>query len=108
MRKAIAVLAFVSGSAVAAPFVVADVVSGVASCRVFVENVAVTTLVTAANLQCKYDVGSISVGAHTVQMTAIATGDPVWGTQESAKSLPLSFTRPATPQTPSTPRLTAQ
>jgi hypothetical protein len=101
IRQAVALLlCMVCFAAGAAPFVVATVVSGVSSCGVFLDAAAKVT-VTATALQCKYDLAAVSVGAHTVTMTAISTTDPVWGTQESAQSAPLNFTRPALPAVPS-------
>jgi hypothetical protein len=91
----------------AAPFVVADVVAGVTSCGVFLDTAAKVT-VPAATLLCKYDLATLPVGAHVIRMTAIATADPVWGTQESVQSAPLNFTKPISPTAPSTPRLSAQ
>jgi len=94
-------------AALAAPFVVADVVAGVTSCGVFLDTGAKVT-VPAVSLLCKWDAASVTPGAHVIKMTAIAVGDPVWGTQESVQSAPLNFTRPISPTVPSTPRLSAQ
>ena len=107
MRKALVLLALFPAHALAAPFVVADVVAGVTSCGVFLDSGAKVT-VPAANLLCKWDAAAVTPGAHVIRMTAIANGDPVWGTQESVQSAPLNFTRPISPTAPSTPRLSAQ
>lgn len=50
---------------------------------------------------CSFKVNTVSPGTHTIKMTSITTNDPVWGSQESAPSLPLTFTRPAAPSVPS-------
>lgn len=108
MRRLLVLLAAVfAPAALAAPFIVADVVAGVTQCGVFVD-AQPKVVVTASALLCKWDASGVAIGAHAVTMTAITVADPVWGTQESVKSAPLNFTRPGVPQTPSTPRLTAQ
>ena len=108
---ALAVIAFwslvLSAAAFAQPFVVADVVAGVSQCGVYL-NAAPKVTVPASSLLCKYDISGVSVGSHTIRMTAISVADPIWGTQESVQSAALNFTRPAVPVTPSTPRLSAQ
>ena len=104
MRAWIAVLWLFSTVAVASPFVVADVVSGVTQCGVVVDTQPKVT-VPAASLMCKYDVSALATGSHTITMTAITVSDPVWGTQESVPSAPFVFTRPAKPTAPSTLRL---
>lgn len=97
-----------SSKSFSAPFVVSDpLTAGVTQCGIYLDAAgkvaipvtAVTTPVP-GNI-CKFDVGSISVGSHTINMTAITVNDPVWGSQESAKSLPLVFVRPAIPVAPS-------
>lgn len=111
MKKLLLVVAIafaVAHPALAAPFIVSDpLVSGVVQCGVFLDaapklTVPVTAVVTPApgNI-CKFDVGGVGVGSHTITMTAITVNDPVWGSQESAKSSPLAFTRPAAPNAPS-------
>lgn len=111
MRKLIAVALFAASPAFAAPFVVADVVAGVASCGVLLdsgEKVTVPAIYYSTNNECRFDVGSVSPGAHVVRMTAQTANDPVWGTQESAESAPLNFTRPSPPGAPSGLTLRAQ
>jgi hypothetical protein len=49
---------------------------------------------------CSFDVSTVTPGTHTISMTAIAVNDPVWGSTESAKSSPLTFTRPTPPAAP--------
>ena len=79
--------------ALAAPFVVGDVVDGVSECGVFLDSDQ-KVIVPAANNQCRFDVGNVSVGAHRVEMTAICNNS-VWCVGESPRSLPLDFVRPA-------------
>ena len=90
--------------AYAAPSIVSDLVApGTAQCGVYVDaQPKVTVPVTAitGGVICKFDVATISTGSHSVQMTAIAVNDPVWGSQESGKSVPLTFVRPAQPTVP--------
>jgi hypothetical protein len=87
--------------AMAAPFLQATVVSGVTSCGVFLD-AAPKVVVSASGGTCKYDVSGVSNGSHTATMTAIASADPVWGTQESAPTPPFVFVRPGVPSSPST------
>lgn len=49
---------------------------------------------------CKFDIAAVATGSHTVTATAIAK-DTVWGTLESVKSSPFTFTRPGIPAVPS-------
>src|SRR5258706_8277685 len=103
----IVALMLASSLAVAAPFVVSDpLATGVTQCGVFLDaapkvTVPVTAVTTpvAGNI-CKVDVGAVSTGNHTISLTAITVNDPVWGSQESPRSLPLAFTRPAVPTAP--------
>ena len=86
--------------ATAAPFVVSDpVVVGVTQCGVYVDtNPRVTSAVVAdigGNI-CKYDLAGVAAGAHSVTVTTITVNDPIWGSQESAKSSPVVFTVPGT------------
>ncbi len=102
------VLMLISSLAWGAPFVVSDpVITGVTQCGVFLDGspkltvpVTAVTLPVAGNI-CKVDVGSVSTGSHTISLTTITVNDPVWGSQESAKSSPLAFTRPLAPVSPS-------
>ena len=104
MKRALALALFLSTPVFAAPFVVSDIVAaGVTQCGIYMDAAPKVTIpVTAAtggNI-CKHDLSGISSGAHSVQFTAITVNDPIWGSQESAKSLPLSFSRPALPAAP--------
>ncbi len=105
MRALLGLVAFLFSSvALSQPFVVTDpVVAGVTQCGVFLNSapkVTIPVTSTPGGNICKYSVGSVNNGSHTIQMTAITVNDPVWGSQESAKSAPLSFVRPAPPATP--------
>lgn len=100
MRKLLLLAALLPGAAFGAPFVVADVAAGVSQCGVYLDAAAKVTVPAASN-QCKYDVSGITPGNHSIKMTAITVADPVWGSQESAQSLPLDFSRPAQPSAPS-------
>jgi type 1 fimbria pilin len=109
MKYLIALLFLISSSAFGAPFVVSDTLTpGVTQCGVFVDTAAKVTIpvtaVTGGNI-CKYDIGTIAAGSHTVRMTAITVNDPIWGSQESVQSSPLSFVRPAAPSAPATLQL---
>lgn len=53
---------------------------------------------------CKFDVGSVTKGPHTVVATFILK-DSLWGNLESAPSPPFTFVRPDTPVSPSIPGL---
>jgi len=105
MKQLTPLLLLVALPAWAAPFVVADVTTGVASCGVKVDGVAKAD-VTATALLCKYDIAGVAAGSHSVTMTAKTVADPVWGTQESAPSAPFSLVVPALPSVPSSLRLT--
>ena len=104
MRYLLLVLGFIVGAVTAAPFVVSDILTqGVTQCGVYMAAAAKVTIpvtaVTGGNI-CKHDIAAVSTGAHTVTMTSITVNDPIWGSQESAKSSPLSFVRPAAPSAP--------
>lgn len=99
MRILLCLLLALPGMAFAAPFVIADVVAGVGQCGVYLDATP-RVLVPAVAGQCKYDLAGVSVGAHSVTMTAMTINDPIWGTQESAQSVPLAFSRPAGPAVP--------
>ena len=96
-------------SALAAPFVVSDILQvGVTQCGVFMDSAPKVTIpvtaVAGGNI-CKHDISAVSNGSHTVTMTSITVNDPIWGSQESVKSPPLSFVRPAPPSAPATLQL---
>ena len=98
-KAVVAVVSLVSFSIQAAPFAVVDVVAGVAQCGVYLDAAPKATIPATA-LQCKYDLSTVSAGAHSIKMTAISIADPVWGTQESAQTSPLAFSRPVAPAVP--------
>ena len=105
MKRALLAIVLLAALPVwAAPFLVSDVLTaGVTQCGVYLDAQAKVTIpvtaVTGGNI-CKHDLSGISSGAHSVQFTAITVNDPIWGSQESAKSLPLSFSRPGLPAAP--------
>lgn len=92
--------------ALAAPFAVSpNAPAGVTQCGVYLDSAAkvvvpVTPVGTAND--CAFDLANVATGAHTVSITYMTTNDPIWGTQESPKSAPLTFTRPAAPNAPAT------
>ena len=106
MKRLLYLMAFLPFSVFSAPHVVSDVLqTGVSQCGVFLDaNAKVTSPVVPApspavgNI-CSFDVSTVIPGSHTISMTAILN-DPVWGSQESAKSTPLTFTRPTPPAVP--------
>lgn len=78
------------------------------SCGIYLDaaaKVVVPTVLVGTVHTCKYDVTGVSNGAHTAKITAIATSDPVWGSQESAQSAPFPFVKPAIPSAPTSLRL---
>lgn len=50
--------------------------------------------------RCEYAVDSVTAGPHNIVAKAIKI-DPVWGRLESADSVPLAFSKPASPVAPS-------
>ena len=94
----IGTLLYSISSANAAPFVTSDATTQkVTHCGILLDTgakveVPVTT-VTPTSAICKYDVGGVTVGSHTIKATFINV-DPVWGRSESVTSLPLDFARP--------------
>lgn len=93
-----ALLLFAS-SAIANPFAQASVATGVASCNFSLDGGAKVNVTATAGL-CKLDMASTTVGSHSLTVTAVATNDPIWGSQETAPSAPLAFVRPASPAVP--------
>ena len=99
MRKILAlVLTLLSPVALSAPFVVSDLLDPRAThCGILMDavpKVVIPVVAEAGGNICKFDLAGISNGSHTVMATAIAI-DPIWGSQESVQSSPLSFVRPA-------------
>jgi len=82
----------------ATPFVVSDsTTQTVTHCGILLDSnakveVPVVT-VTPTTAICKYDVGNVSVGQHTIKATFINV-DPLWGRNESVQSAPFDFIRP--------------
>lgn len=100
MKRLILLALFIVQPAFAAPFVVADVVAGVASCGVYLDTNA-KVVVPATGTTCRYDLAGLPSGSHVVKLTAITVADPIWGTQESVESAPLPFVKPGVPAAPS-------
>jgi sugar phosphate permease len=96
---------FSLAASAAGPYAQASVVVGVTSCNFSLDGGAKAN-VPVVSLLCKYDLSGIAVGAHTITVTAVAVADPVWGTQESAPTSPLAFTRPSLPGVPTGLQLT--
>lgn len=120
MKKLLAALitlvALCAATAHAAPFLYADVAVGTTACGVVIDGGAKVTSPTITvpvspsaptGVQCKHDLAGLSPGSHTITATAIAVADPVWGTQESAASAPLTTVRPTAPAVPQNPKLSA-
>jgi len=113
MRLLLVTILLLAAPALAGPFVVSDPVDQRCThCGVFMD--AASKLVIAVTAQgvekiCKHDLAGISTGSHTVRMTCIVN-DPVWGDQESAQSLPLTFVKPISvaPGVPASIRLVPQ
>lgn len=115
-RILIALALLVSSAASAAPFFTADVVVGTTSCGIIIDAepkvvVPVKTVAISAarptGVFCEYDVAGLTPGSHTIKATAIAVADPVYGTQESAETAPLTTVKPAAPAVPQNPKLAA-
>src|SRR3990167_1843929 len=109
MRKILLlVLTLLSPMALAAPFVVSDPLDPRAThCGILMDaapKVVIPVVAETGGNICKFDLAGISNGSHTVRATAIAI-DPIWGTEESAESVPLSFVKPALPANPGGLRL---
>ena len=85
------------------PNLLADVRQDVNKVRVILDGVDVG-IFPASGGNFSYDVSGVSNGSHTVVLTSIVD-DPVWGSQESAHSAPLTFVRPAPPDVPVSLRL---
>lgn len=92
--------------AFAGPFVVSDPVPATqvqpTHCGVWLDaqpraEIAVTS--SANGPFCKFDVGTVTTGSHTIKMTHVLK-DPVWGNKESVQSGPLAFQNPASPAAP--------
>lgn len=111
-RILLALALLISAAASAAPFVVAEVEPGVASCNVFMDaapavNVpAVADAGSPTGYVCKYDLANLASGSHSVTMTAYTPVDALWGgPKESVKSSPLALSKPAAPAAPARLRL---
>ena len=97
------VLMLISSLAWGAPFVqslpLAPQASTPLQCGVFLDTapkvvIPATVLVTPAGTICKFDLGAVPGGPHSITMTVITTNDPKYGSQESPQSPPLVFSLP--------------
>lgn len=91
-------LMMVANVANAAPFVTSDpTTQKVTHCGILLNSGAKieipVTSASATTAICKYDIGTVAVGTHTIKATFINI-DPVWGRSESVTSIPLDFVRP--------------
>ncbi len=107
MKKLLLLFALLPLQVFAAPFVITDTLTpGVSQCGVFLDTsakqvVPVTAVTTPATGNiCKFDIGSVTPGSHTLKFSAISVNDPLWGSQESAPSIPFVFVRPGAPGIP--------
>lgn len=100
---AAAVLMLVSPLSLGAPFVqslpVAPGATTPLQCGVFLDTapktvIPGTVLVMPVGTVCKFDLGAVAVGQHSITMTVITTNDPKYGSQESPQSAPLAFSLP--------------
>ena len=110
MKKLI-LLALLPLNVMAAPFFVADLPDQTTTHCQFQLNGGAWSLdmpVIGTLRICFVDANALNVqpGPNTLLARAVKV-DAGWGRLESAPSAPFSFTRPAAPSTPSTPRLTA-
>jgi hypothetical protein len=102
----IILLSLITGTVSAAPFIIADVSLDTIQpthCGIYIDTSPKTEIVVvkdaAGKAYCKVDVGTLTIGAHTIKKTYIVK-DPIWGTLESAQSVPFAFSRPMLPTTP--------
>jgi hypothetical protein len=106
--KLFAVSLLLPVSALASPFVISDPVDpAVTDCGIFLDAAPKQTVpvtLSGTSKICKFDIAGIANGAHTIKATAIIN-DSIWGVLESPQSVPLSFTKPASPAAPATLRL---
>jgi hypothetical protein len=91
----------------AAPFVVGDLPDQTTThCILELDGVWGTDVPVSGTTtkECKFDVASVSSGAHTARAKAVKV-DAAWGRQESVPSAPFVFTRPVAPAAPATLRV---
>ena len=113
MTRTLYAIAFVAAAVLlaaatvhAAPFVVSDPAPAAGQqpthCGILLDSAAKVDVPVASDATgkyCKYDVGSVSAGSHTVKATFVVI-DSVWGRLESPVSAPFAFTRPVSPAAP--------
>lgn len=98
IKIALAVLIALPSLSFASPFVVSDATTQkVTHCGVMLDSGAKVDVPVVSDSPttaiCKYDIGGVSVGPHTIKTTFINI-DPIWGRSESVYSTPLDFVRP--------------
>lgn len=107
-KKLLAIALLLPAAALASPFLISDPLDpSVTDCGIFLDAAPKQTVpvtISGTGKICKFDLAGIANGAHTVKASAIVN-DPVWGVQESPQSVPLGFTKPASPASPATLRL---
>jgi hypothetical protein len=105
--SALIALAFATSVQAQAPHLYGNVEDVVTHCGMVLDGAPKITapIVPGTPKQCKFSVSAVSVGPHTVTLTAIIMDPAGWVTEESAPSAPFLFTRPATPVAPTTLRL---
>lgn len=97
--RKLSLLAFALSPALAfsSPFIVSDPsIQDVSHCGIYMDGNPVVEApvdVIASGSRCKFDIGNVTPGEHTVTATFIKN-DPAWGRLESASSAPLVFVRP--------------
>ena len=105
MRRALLAVAMAAASTTvfSAPFVVSDPLDARAThCGILMDATpkqVIPVVADAGGNICKFDLAGLANGSHTVRATAIAI-DPIWGSQESAESVPLVFVKPGLPANP--------
>lgn len=98
-------LSILSCAVAAAPFLTSDPVSSSplpTHCGLYLDTSAkLEAAVTkdSSGTYCKFDIASVSVGAHTAKATHIVR-DSIWGTLESGYSNTVNFTKPGAPAAP--------
>jgi hypothetical protein len=98
MKRILSIILLLPAIASAAPFVTSDpTTQKVTHCGILLDSGAKleipVTSASATTAICKYDVGNVTIGTHTIKATFINV-DPTWGKTESPYSIPLSFERP--------------
>lgn len=107
MKKLLFILFFIPTLVFAKPFVVSDKYSIALDpkpthCGIFLDSGAeidIPITVDTSGTYCKYDIGAVSIGSHTIKLTH-KIKDLIWGDLSSPQSAALNFTRPGVPVVP--------